>query len=92
MEYASINFTKIVYVSKTSKDITKQRSVLLMNRDAKASNKILANGFQKHGDMHIIKIYHEMGIIQRMLVNIQRTQKQNKILKILQSSQVDAEK
>ena len=33
-----------------------------------------------------------MGVIQRMLVNIQRTQKQNKILKILQSSQVDAEK
>lgn len=92
MEYTSINFTKIVYVSKTSKDITKQRSVLLMNRDAKASNKILANGLQKYGDMHIIKIYHEVGVIQRMLVHIQRTQKQNKILKILQSSQVDAEK
>ena len=63
-----------------------------MNRDTKASNKILANGHQKYGDMHIIKIYHEMGVIQRIQVNIQRTQKQNKILKILQSSQVDAEK
>jgi len=52
-----------------------------MNRDAKASNKILANGLQKYGDMHIIKIYHEMGVIQRMLVNVQRTQKQNKIKK-----------
>ena len=54
-----------------------------MNRDAKASNKILANGLQKYGDMHIIKIYHEMGVIQRMLVNVQRTQKQNNIKKIL---------
>lgn len=36
-----------------------------MNRDTKASNKILAHGQQKYGDMHIIKIYHEMGVIQK---------------------------